>query len=51
MVSTYYYRESNRSKRQGQIVAAMISNFESAEEALKTAQNSAGWQKQNLIEL
>ena len=42
MVSTYYYRESNRSKRQGQIVAAMISNFESAEEALKTAQNSAG---------
>lgn len=42
MVSTYYYRESNRSKRQGQIVAAMISNFESAEEVLKTAQNSAG---------
>ena len=34
--------ESVAGKRQGQIVAAMISNFESAEEALKTAQNSAG---------
>ena len=48
MVSTTIGKVIDRN--QGQIVAAMISNFESAEEALKQ-HNSAGSAEQNLIEL